>query len=350
MSDTMPPIPGDRFGTPAGLSPAERDSKTSGAAVASLVLGVLSCGLTCLTGIPAIICGAIGLRAISGSEKSGTGPVLTGRGMAVTGLVFGCVMTVVPALVFPALLLPAVQEAREAARLSRAAHNLKMLGLALHDVAAASANNLKMIGLGMHNVAAASGEDLFPQAIVDENGRPLLSWRVALLPFLGDAEAALYEEFHLDEPWDSDHNRQLIARMPSVYGCPNSPIALSDGETVYLAAAGPGMALGEDQRPLTFAGAQLVGVPLRSFFDGTSRTILVVEVDPQQAVVWTKPEEFEAVPAEAAEWLQAGSPHPIGRNVLFADGSVQRLTDDLAPASLEALFTKSGGELIDFDY
>ncbi len=334
MSDTMPPIPGDRFGTPAGLSPAERDSKTSGAAVASLVLGVLSCGLTCLTGIPAIICGAIGLRAISGSEKSGTGPVLTGRGMAVTGLVFGCVMTVVPALVFPTLLLPAVQAAREAARQS------------------SCANNLKMIRLGMHNVAAASGEDLFPQAIVDENGRPLLSWRVALLPFLGDAEAALYEEFHLDEPWDSDHNRQLIARMPSVYGCPNSPIALSDGETVYLAAAGPGMALGEDQRPFTLLGlgAQLVGVPFRSFLDGMSQTILVVEVDPQQAVVWTKPEEFEAVPAEAAEWLQAGSPHPIGRNVLFADGSVQRLTDDLAPASLEALFTKSGGELIDFDY
>jgi hypothetical protein len=348
MSDTMPPIPGDRFGTPAGLSPAERDSKTSGAAVASLVLGVLSCGLTCLTGIPAIICGAIGLRAISGSEKSGTGPVLTGRGMAVTGLVFGCVMTVVPALVFPALLLPAVQEAREAARRSRVAHNLKMLGLALHDVAAA---NLKMIWLGMHDVAAASGEDLFPQAIVDENGRPLLSWRVALLPFLGDAEAALYEEFHLDEPWDSDHNRQLIARMPSVYGCPSSPIALSDGETVYLAAAGPGMALGEDQRPFTFAGAQLVGVPLRSFFDGTSRTILVVEVDPQQAVVWTKPEEFEAVPAEAAEQLQTGSPHPSGiRNVLFADASLQALEDNLAPASLEALFTKSGGELIDFDY
>jgi hypothetical protein len=92
-------------------------------------------------------------------------------------------------------------------------------------------------------------------------------------------------------------------------------------------------------------------VPLRSFFDGTSRTILVVEVDPQQAVVWTKPEEFEAVPAEAAEQLQTGSPHPSGiRNVLSADASVQRLTDDLAPASLEALFTKSGGELIDFDY
>ena len=60
---------------------------------------------------------------------------------------------------------------------------------------------------------------MFPPAYTtSKDGKPLLSWRVLILPYL--EQEALYKEFHLDEPWDSPHNRTLIARMPAVYRCP----------------------------------------------------------------------------------------------------------------------------------
>jgi len=95
-----------------------------------------------------------------------------------------------------------------------------------------SMNNLKQIGLAMHNYHDTHGR-FSPQAIRSKDGKPLLSWRVAILPFL-DAEA-LYKEFHLDEPWDSEHNKKLIERMPAALASP----ALGDerrakGMTSYL--------------------------------------------------------------------------------------------------------------------
>ena len=79
-------------------------------------------------------------------------------------------------------------------------------------------NNLKQIALAMHNYHSAN--NAFPRAAsVDENGKPLLSWRVAILPYLGHQE--LYNKFNLDEPWDSPHNKALLKEMPPVYLCPN---------------------------------------------------------------------------------------------------------------------------------
>ena len=78
-------------------------------------------------------------------------------------------------------------------------------------------NNEKQIALAMHNYHAAN-DHLPPAAIKDKAGKPLLSWRVAILPYL--EQAALYNKFHLDEPWDSPHNKALIASMPAVYACP----------------------------------------------------------------------------------------------------------------------------------
>src|ERR1700676_3675353 len=101
-----------------------------------------------------------------------------------------------------ALLLPAVQAAREAARRAQCV------------------NNLKQIGLAMHNYH--STYDCFPPAVTaDDQGRPLLSWRVLILPYL--EEAPLYAQFHLDEPWDSPHNLPLASKMPRVYTCPSDP-------------------------------------------------------------------------------------------------------------------------------
>lgn len=117
-----------------------------------------------------------------------------------------------------ALLLPAVQAAREAARRNQ------------------SLNNVKQIVLALLNYESTYGH-FPPQAICAADGTPLLSWRVAILPFL--EEQALYERFKLDEPWDSPHNKALLAEMPDVYHDPSSARSSAEGNTDYLGVSGP---------------------------------------------------------------------------------------------------------------
>jgi hypothetical protein len=64
----------------------------------------------------------------------------------------------------------------------------------------------------MHQIALAIGcyeqtHGSFPSAVMEKDGKPLLSWRVAILPLID--EDALYKRFHLDEPWDSPHNLEV---------------------------------------------------------------------------------------------------------------------------------------------
>ena len=125
--------------------------------------------------------------------------------------------------VLVALLLPAVQSAREAARRAQCVNNLKQIGLAMHNYQ--SANNA------------------FPRpAITDKDGKPLLSWRVAILPYIEQQE--LYNKFKLDEPWDSPHNKALIKEMPPIYVCP-SRANVEPGTTTYRVFVGQGRDLRE---------------------------------------------------------------------------------------------------------
>src|SRR5262249_45964342 len=104
----------------------------------------------------------------------------------------------------------------------------------------ACAANLKTLGVAFHNYHNDHGH--FPAAaLTSKDGKPLLSWRVALLPYLGHAK--LYGEFRQDEPWDSPHNLRLLAKMPSVYACPSEPSRRSYS-TVYQAVVGPKPELG----------------------------------------------------------------------------------------------------------
>jgi len=207
-----------------------------------------------------------------------------------------------------ALLLPAVQAAREAAR------------------RASSTNNLKQIGLAMHNYHDAKKQ--FPaRANFDKQGKPLLSWRVHLLPYL--EEDALYKQFHLDEPWDSEHNRQLIPMMPALYRNPSGSAAPDKAH--YLAVCGAGLA---------FDGAQ--GRKLGDFKDGTANTILVVEADDDRAAIWTKPDDWQYDAEHPLAGL--GQAHPGGFGALFADGHVDFLAKDLDPKVFHALLTIAGGE------
>lgn len=217
-----------------------------------------------------------------------------------------------------ALLLPAVNAARESAR--------KM----------ASMNNLKQIGLAMHNFHDTYSA--FPAAYnTDKNGKPLLSWRVHILPYV--EQQALYRQFKLDEPWDSAHNKKLIGRMPAIYLSPASRNNL--GKTNYLGVRHsqsvimpPKLALRAKKVPL--------GTRFRDITDGTSRTVMVVEANDKGAVTWTKPDDMvpdAKDPAKALRGLWRS-----GLHVLLADGSVRRFSNTIEARVIKAVFTRAGGE------
>src|SRR5262249_40393880 len=138
------------------------------------------------------------------------------------------------------LLIPAVQKVREAAARTQ------------------SMNNLKQIGLAMHSYHDVSGS-LPPAYVPSKDGKPQLTWRGLILPYID--QNALYKEFKLDEPWDSEHNKKLIAKMPVVY---RSPVSQAPpGHTRYLTVRG---------RDTAFPGGK--GIKLTEIPDGTSNTIM----------------------------------------------------------------------------
>jgi len=212
-----------------------------------------------------------------------------------------------------ALLLPAVQKVREAATRVQDANNLRQMGIAMH---------------GYHDTYRS----LPAAAICDPNGKPLLSWRVAILPFI--EEFPLYQQFKLNEPWDSAHNKPLIARMPKVYQIPG--VKALPGHTNYRVLVGPndvGSALFRTyDDKVTFA----------KISDGTSNTLMIVEAE--DAVPWTKPEELTFDP-------NAGLPRfnrrPQGFNVAFCDGSVRFMPAETPAATWRALITRAGGEVVE---
>ena len=208
-----------------------------------------------------------------------------------------------------ALLLPAVQQAREAAR------------------RASSMNNLKQIGLAFHNFSEVSKR--FPSDIRDKDGQPLLSWRVAILPYI--EQDALYRQFHLDEPWDSDHNRQLLSKMPAVYAVNN---ASDDQKTVYMGFHGNDTVFGENPGHW------------RNITDGTSNTILAVEANLDEAVNWTQPKGIPFNPDDPV--TAVGRLRPGGFNALLLDGSVRFLPNSLSQEMLNNLIQKSDGNIVTF--
>jgi Protein of unknown function (DUF1559) len=196
-------------------------------------------------------------------------------------------------------------------------------------------NDLKQILLALHNYHTK--HDGFPPAYsTSKDGKPLLSWRVLILPFLD--QQALYDQFHLDEPWDSAHNRTLIAKMPAVFLCPDEKDALvKDGKTRYLAPRSAATIM---------RGAEPVA--MREIGDGTSNTVMVLDVGDDHAVEWTKPADWEFDPDPAVESIFK-SHDPSGTNMAFADGAVRYISATIKPATLRALLTRDGGEVISPD-
>ncbi|QJW92693.1 DUF1559 family PulG-like putative transporter [Frigoriglobus tundricola] len=193
-----------------------------------------------------------------------------------------------------------------------------------------SANNLKQIGLAMH--AYHDANNSFPAAaICDKKGKPLLSWRVAVLPYLEQAD--VYEQFKLDEPWDSEHNKKLLANMPSTYALPGSKPGST--ETHYRAFVGNGAA---------FDWAK--GHKILDISDGASNTLMVATA--AHGVPWTKPDELEFDPQKdmsALITLVGGR-----AQMVMCDGSIRTLKKLPSKETLNALITKDGNEIIGNDF
>jgi len=193
---------------------------------------------------------------------------------------------------------------------------------------ARSMNNLKQIALAMHTHHDAL-KSLPPAYSVDKNGKLLLNWRVAILPFV--EQEGLWRQFRMDEPWDSEHNKKLIPLMPEVYRAPGS--RAGPGKTNYLTVRG---------KDSMFPGAEKIS--FAQVKDGTSNTIMVVEAADSSAVQWTKPDDFVPDPKEPAKGLVGL--RPGGFLAALGDGSVQFLPASADPDKLKALFTRAGQESV----
>ncbi len=212
-----------------------------------------------------------------------------------------------------ALLLPAVQSAREAARRSQSLNNLRQIALAVHN---------------FHDQRRR-----LPGAyLLDKDGKPGLSWRVMILPFL--EQNALFEQFHLDEPWDSEHNKKLLDKMPAVYRSPSSR-APAD-HTVYLGVTG------KDAVFVAPANEKAAGVTFARIIDGLSNTVGVVESSDERGVPWTKPDDFEPDATNPQAGLRGSNPG--GFNVMMMDGSVRTIPHTIDPKMLLRLFNCHDGE------
>jgi hypothetical protein len=194
--------------------------------------------------------------------------------------------------------------------------------------------NLRRLGQAFHEYENAHGRFPAP-AIASIDGKPLLSWRVALLPNLG--YSTLYARFHLNESWDSPHNRSLIAEMPPELACPASN-GRRDGMTRYLVVVGPEIDTYSVNTPFNTSR----GAEIREITDGTSFTVLAIESE--ALVPWTKPDDLHWAPGGPLPQLK--SPHADGTHVLLADGSARFLKQTISSQVLSGLLTLKGGEVI----
>lgn len=243
-------------------------------------------------------------------------PTKSGTSVAWVVVLVVCLALVVPCTgILVALLLPAVQAAREAARRSQCSNNLKHIALALQSY--------------------QDAYNTFPPAYIpDENGKPKHSWRVLILPFL--EQRALFDQYDFDEPWDSPNNRRVTNTAIPEYKCPTA--AGGPAETNYMVITGPGT---------MFEGAK--GCSAGSITDGTSNTIMVVEVA-GTGRNWADPTDLDArtfsPPFNPPRPDALGSSHPGGMQVALADGSVRFVSNSINSAAIRALTTKAGGEVV----
>jgi len=193
-----------------------------------------------------------------------------------------------------------------------------------------SKNNLKQLMLGAHNYHDVHGK--FPQsAITGPDGKTTHSWRVALLPFIGQKK--LYDQYQLNEPWDSPANQAVLNQMPAAFRHPND--FASSTNAAYFGLVGPDTAMGDSSRQAR----------LRDITDGTANTIFLVEA--RRKIPWTKPEDIAYT--TQAPIPQFGGYHNGGFHASLADGSVRFLADSLDQNTLRNAINARDGNAVNLN-
>lgn len=201
---------------------------------------------------------------------------------------------------------------------------------------AAAEKNMKEIVVALTNFESTNGA--LPAGYADKSGKPGLSWRVALLPYL--EQDNLFKMFKLDEPWDSEHNRKLIDKMPKQFAPPNES---TYGYTFARGFTGPNTWLPPQQQAAR-PGQLLLGVRMAQITDGLSSTALVA--DAGEAVIWTKPDEMVFAPNSVPK---LGGVFESGTIVGLADGSVRLIRKNPDPKLIPNLIQINDGNIVQFD-
>ncbi len=206
-----------------------------------------------------------------------------------------------------ALLLPAVQSGRGAARRMQSQNNLKQVGMALHNY---------------HDTY-----NTFPPAVVtDANGQPLYSGRVLLLPFM--EQNSLYEAFDKNKAWNSPENLAISEQMIPTFCDPASKSTVRNrSDYVFVTGAGT---IFDGDKSINMAGIT----------DGTSNTLMMIETA-TGPTNWAEPKEWNADTGT----LPAGN-HPRVVLVLYADGSVRAVQPQAVQGFLKQLTTRNDGQVI----
>jgi len=310
-------------------------------ATVALMLGAASFCLNVLAAVPAII-----LAVLSLGEIRRSGGRLTGKGLATAGLILACLGPILEG-VGGYFGYRHFHPDKEADTDETTTPDGGMFGVRESANRATVSNNFHQMTIGMINDADTNNGRMMAPAIHSQDGKPLLSWRVTLLPWI--EQDVLYHAFHLDEPWDSAHNIQFLSSMPKIYRHPNDPEGGKLGNTCYRVFTGPATAFPDpfpdfgQFRPFYDRGSCKYPA---SFADGTSQSILIVEA--AETVPWTKPDELPYDPNKPLP--KVGGWFRNGFHVGMGDGSVHFVSSKVSEPTFRAAITIAGNDVLGPDW
>lgn len=209
---------------------------------------------------------------------------------------------------------------------------------------AQSIRNIERIASALNAYAADHGT-YPPPYIADSNGVPMHSWRVLILPYLGEQD--LYDQYDMTKPWDSSVNQVLIGNIPAVYR-PSSSAAFA-AEAGYSLITGPGTLF----PPAPPRGITALGPG--DVIDDPGQTLLVVQSlpAPNTFASWTAPTDLDVTLMQGtiggASGREIGGDLPGGAIVATVDGRGHFLDERAPRATVIALITIAGGEPLSDD-
>ena len=224
------------------------------------------------------------------------------------------VLAILAALI--AFSLPTTRVARPAARRSQCKNNLKQIALALHHY-------------------EADYHALPPAYTVDENGKPLHSWRTLLLPYLD--QKTLYDKIDLTKAWDDPVNVAAYkSNAFSMYRCLAADVP--ENHTTYLAIVTPNSCFRSTEPRL-----------LSEITDKFGETLTVIEVDSEHAVHWMAPKDADET-LVLALGPKSKHTHTGGIHAAFVDGTVRFLNANLPSEKRRALISITGNEQLNDEF